>query len=228
MMRKLSARFLMVATTGVCVVGCGGVVGLFSPQFVNTIGGGNFALTPGPSADFVLIRVRNETQRTLDFSVAVERRIIERADDGTFEFDDSGNPRTFLEIENFTLTTFATEPANESGILVDCSVFPVERVGLGRDLERGESPVFIGGGGPAGSPGFGAGDPINPLSRVEGNFACGDTIIFRAFEQVGAAGNVGLQILLLPGSEQPADVLGPSTFENYQALLESQTRENDP
>lgn len=227
-MRKSDVRYLM-ALVGVWVVGCGSVSGLFSPQFVNTVAGGNFALTPGPSADFVLVRVRNETRETAEFSVAVERRMIRRNDDGTFQFDDLGNPITFLEIENVRLTTFATEPANELGILVDCSIFPVERVGLGEDLEPGAAAVFIGGGGPAGSPGFGiSSDLINPLSLAAGNFNCGDTIIFRAFEQVGAAGNVGLQVLLLPGSEQPAEVLGPSTFENFQLLLESQTRESDP
>jgi len=66
---------------------------------------------------------------------------------------------------------------------------------------------------------------MESLLISEGNFNCGDTIIFNAFRSSGVAGGVALNAFLLPGSEQPSIFSGPDTFVNYQQFLESQVQE---
>jgi len=61
------------------------------------------------------------------------------------------------------------------------------------------------------------------LQLAVGNFNCGDTIIFRAFLSIGVAGGVGLQVFLLPGSEQPDIFTGPDTIVSLANVLESET-----
>ena len=209
--------------------GCGGLAGVFNPAFVNQFAGGGFPVTPGPNAAFVLVRVVNETTQTAEFIVTIERLVIETDEDGNFLIDEGGNPVTRAERETMQLDTLADAPANESGVLFDCSQSPVTKVGLGENLLPTDAAVFIGGGGPAGSPGFGIpAENLNPLLLEVGNFNCGDTIIFRAFQSIGVPGGVAVQVFLLPGSEQPSGFRGPNTFETYSDVLESQAREGEP
>lgn len=226
---RLLRRRITVIATALLIGGCTGVSGFFSPQFTNTFIGGVFPVTPGPVAPFILVRVLNETGQTAEFVVTHEQRVIERDEDGNFLFDDSGNPITSIVRKTSRLTTFPISPANDVGILLDCSQFPITRIGLGESLSSTDSAVFIAGGGPAGTTGFGitAGD-LNPLLLEEGNFNCGDTVIFQAFQSVNAAGGVGLLSFVLPDAGQPGVFGGPSTFENFQAVQESLVREEEP
>jgi len=231
MRRKLAAAcdFVFLAVLAAFSNGCGNTGSLFNPAFINTFQGGVFPLTPGPPVAFILVRVLNDTGQTAEFTVTIEQLIIETDEDGNFLYDDAGNPITRAVLRTKQLFTSPNAPANDLGVLFDCSVFPVTRIGLGENLLPTDAGVFIGGEGPAGSPGFGiSAGQLNPLSLEAGNFNCGDTVIFQAFQSTGVPGGVSLQSYILPHSEQPSEFQGPSTFENYEALLESQVREEEP
>jgi len=224
-----TAVLLVLAALPVAVGGCGAEGAFLNPAFINTFVGGQFPLTPGPGAAFVMVRVVNETQNTAEFTVTIEREDFVLDEDGNRQFDDLGNPITESKRQTVRLQTFATAPANELGILFSCSPSPVDIVGLGENLLPNDPAVFIGGEGGGGTPGAGvtAAD-VAPLVRTAGNFNCGDTIIFRASPAGGIVdGTVNVQSLLLPGSEQPSEFAGPSTFTNYAQFLESQQREDD-
>ena len=239
-MRNLKGNVTTIGTLVMAVVvlapltgGCGGSAGILSPAFINSLSGGYYPLTPGPNAPFILIRVVNETGQNAEFIVTVERLVVETDENGNFLFDENDAPVTRTERETKRLATSAEAPGNDIGVLFECGQFPLTRIGLGENLLPTDAAVFIGGAGVAGSAGFGvrAGD-LNPLELLSedgiSNFNCGDTVIFRAFESIGVAGGVALQAFLLPGSEQPSEFLGPSTFESLAEVLESQAREEEP
>jgi len=210
--------------------GCGAQQGLLNPIFVNSLVGGGFPLTPGPGAAFVLVRVINETAQTASFIVTIEREELVREEDGTPAVDDFGNPLTKNTVETVELQTVASAPGNEAGHLFPCGVSPVNRVGLGEDLnDLNSGGVFIGGTGAAGIQGFGvSAEQVPPLSREAGNFDCGDTIIFRASLSQNTVGGVRLESRLLRGADQPSEFAGPSTFETVEGILESTVPENGP
>lgn len=210
----------------VAVVGCGNAT-VFNPAFVNTVSGGIVPVTPGPGANFILVRVLNSTNQVLEFIVTIEREIPVLDADGNAQRDQDGNFITNTDRESVRLNTGGTGNATELGILFPCDVSPVTKVGLGENLLPTDAAVFVGGGGAGGATGFGvpAGD-LNPLDLFAGNFNCGDTIVFRAFVQTGKAGGIGLQSFLLPGFEQPSVFSGPDTFVNYERFLQTQLREN--
>lgn len=228
--RKLRVKKrLLFAAVLLGVAGCGLSASIFNPAFLNPLFGGQFPLTPGPSADFVLVRCVNETTQNVEFVVTIERDVIVRDADGNPQVDDQGNFVTQSERDSVRLTTFPNGNASELGVLFDCETSPVTLVGLGENLLPTDNAAFVGGEGPGGAAGVGVKvGQLNPLSLYDGNFNCGDTVIFRAFVQAGVAGNTGLQSFLLPGSEQPSDFAGPDTFVNYQAFLQSQVREEEP
>lgn len=209
--------------------GCGDTLGLFNPGFVNTFSGGVVPLTPGPGAAFVMVRCVNETTLPVEFIVTIERSVPVRDDDGIIQFDESGDVLTSPERETVRLITSGAGQAREQGTLFACGQTPVTMVGLGENLLPTDAAVFVGGQGTGGAAGFGvpAGN-LNPLLLQIGNFNCGDTVIFRAFSTTLVAGGVGLQTLLLPGSEQPSVFQGPSTFQNFASFLDSQQREENP
>ncbi len=210
------------------VPACETALRIFNPAFVNTLSGGEVPVTPGPAAAFVLVRVINETGQLVEFIVTIERDVLVRDEAGNFQVDEEGNFITRPERETVRLTTNATGLATEGGVLFPCGESPVTLVGLGENLVPTDAAIFVGGGGAGGAAGFGvrAGD-LNPLSLEVGNFNCGDTIIFRAFQSTGVAGGIALQSFLLPGSEQPTIFRGPSTFANLEQFLQSQVREED-
>ncbi len=210
---------------------CGVQQGLLNPIFVNTLVGGAFPLTPGPGAAFVLVRVINETAQPASFIVTIEREELVREEDGTPAVDDFGNPFTKDTVETLELQTVASVPGNEAGHLFPCGVSPVNRVGLGEDLnDLNSGAVFLGGTGAAGIQGFGiSAEQVPPLSRQAGNFDCGDTIIFRAFLSQNTVGGVRLESRLLRGEDQPSEFSGgPSTFETVEGILESTIPESGP
>ncbi len=227
-------RNVLIATCVVAIAlvmsgGCGGAEAWLNPAFVNTFIGGQFPVTPGPSSAYVLVRVKNETLQNAEFIVTYEQEVIEADDDGNFLYDDFGNPVTRIERTTTRLSTFPDAPANDSGLLVDCSVFPVQRIGLGETLLGEDAAVLIGGAGPGGAGGVRVtAQTLNPLSLLAGNFNCGDTVIFRAFRSTGVAGGVALQSFVQPGSEQPGAFSGPSTFVSYDQVLELHQREDEP
>ncbi len=210
--------------------GCGnGAAGVFNPAFINAVFGGFTPVTPGPGAAFVFVRAVNTTPEVVEFIVTIERLELVKDEDGNFQVDEEGNFITEQVRETVRLSTFPTGQAAELGVLFPCGESPVTLVGLGDNLLPTDSAVFVGGEGPAGTGGFGvSAEGLNPLSLEAGNFNCGDTIIFRAFESRGQPGGVGLETLLLPGSEQPSEFPGHDTFVNYETFLESQRRDDDP
>jgi hypothetical protein len=225
----------MLASLGVfaavlaAVHGCGLGATIFNAAFLNPLFGGQFPLTPGPNADFVLVRCLNETAQNVEFVVTIERDLIVRDADGNPQIDDQGNFVTESKRETVRLITFPNGNASDLGVLFDCETSPVTFVGLGENLLPTDNAVFVGGEGPGGAAGVGVkAGSLNPLSLFDGNFNCGDTVLFQAFIQAGVAGNTGLKSFLLPGSEQPSQFAGPNTFANYQAFLESQVREEEP
>ncbi len=224
-----SKRLLAMTAVSMLVAGgCGGV-GLFNPAFVNTTVGGEFPVTPGPGAAFVLVRALNETGQIVEFIITVERQRLVLDDDGNFQIDEDNNFITRPERETVRLLTGATGQATEMGVLFDCGVEPVTFVGLGENLLPTDAVLFIGGGGAGAATGIGvaAGD-LNPLSLAASNFNCGDTIIFRAFRSTGTPGGVRVETFLQPGSEQPSIFSGPDTFVNLETFLEAQVREDEP
>ncbi len=226
-------RLIAVLTLCVCglaaavLSGCGSA--LFNPAFVNSqMGGGVVPQTPGPAADFVLVRVVNSTGQPAEFIVTIDRDVLDLDDEGNPQRDEDGNLLTVAKRETVRLQTAATGDSAESGVLFPCSDSRITRVGLGENLLPTDAGVFAGGTGAGGSTGFGVPvGSLNPLSLAAGNFNCGDTVIFRAIVQAGQAGGIGLQSFLLPGFEQPSEFSGPNTFVNFQQFLETQVSEDD-
>ena len=223
MMKRAGVLAACLALPG---VGC---VGVFNSAFLNTLIGGQFPLTPGPVSAFVFVRCVNETNQAAEFIVSIERDVLAVDDAGNPQIDEDGNFITRPERETVRLQTGATGRARELGTVFACGESPVTIVGLGESLSSDDVAVFVGGGGAGGAEGAGirVGN-LNPLLLEEGNFNCGDTIIFNAFQSFGVPGGVGLRAFLLPGSEQPSLFAGPSTFQNLEAFLESQVREEAP
>ncbi len=201
----------------------------FNPAFINTFWGGQFPLTPGPGAAYVLVRVVNETNQQVEFIVTIEREVLAVNEDGEFFQDESGNWVTNkVQEEPVSIQTTATGQSTEGGVLFPCSDSPVTVVGLGEDLLPTDSAVFVDGDGAGGAAGFGV--PVgnlNPLTLESGNFNCGDTIIYQAFISTGQVGGVGLAVYLLPGSEQPDEFTGPDTFVNLEDYLLAQSGDDD-
>ncbi len=218
--------------------GCRSDVTVLNPAFVNTVQGGVYPYTPGPNTDFVLVRVLNETGQTVEFVVTVERQVGAVDEMGEPVFDDRNNNGVRDEGEGLVTrpergtTRLTTAPAGRAvdlGVLFPCGLSPVTLVGLGENLLPTDVAAFVGGGGAGEEAGFGVSAAgLNPLSLAEGNFECGDTIIFRAYQSSAMAGGVALESLLLPESEQESEFSGADTFVNYEQFLESQIRENEP
>ncbi len=228
--RNVAVRIAAALLLGPLLVASGcGVADIFSPAFINTLFGGFTPVTPGPGAAFVFVRTVNVTDQNVEFIVTIERDVLVRDPQGIPRQDEQDNFITTPERETVRLSTFPAGQARELGVLFPCGESPVKLVGLGENLLPTDSAVFVGGQGPAGTGGFGvAATRLNPLSLEFGNFNCGDTIIFRAFRSFGTSGGIGLESLLLPGSEQPSQFLGLNTFANYEAFLDSQSREEGP
>jgi hypothetical protein len=210
---------------GCTLLGCGGI---FNDAFVNTIVGGVVPVTPGPVAAFVFVRGNNRTGQVVEFIVTVEKQVLVLDEQGNPTTDDQGNFITTLERQTVSLVTNPTGRATDLGVLFDCSVEPVTLIGLGENLLPTDPAVFVGGQGSGGAAGFGVLAPnLNPLSLEAGNFECGDTIIFEAFQSFGVPGGVSLQTYRLSYRDQPGQFSGPSTFDNYADFLESQVREDE-
>jgi hypothetical protein len=210
------------------VAACESAATLFNPAFINTLSGGQVPVTPGPGAAFVLVRVLNETAQTVEFIVTVEREVLVVDEDGNFQVDEEGNFITRPVRRTIPLDTNPDGLATDVGVLLPCDESPVTVIGLGEDLLPTDAAVFVGGGGAGGAEGFGV--PVgnlNPLLLEDGNFNCGDTVIFQAYTSTGVAGGVGLQTFLLPGAEQPSVFRGPDTFVNLANFLQSQAPEEE-
>lgn len=219
---------------GICCLmaamsGCGNGAAFFNPAFVNSqLGGGVVPQTPGPGADFVLVRVVNSTAQAVEFIVTIDRDVLDLDENGNPQRDEDGNLLTVAKRETVRLQTAATGDSTESGVLFPCADSRITRVGLGENLLPTDAGVFVGGLGAGDATGFGVpAGSLNPLSLAAGNFNCGDTVIFRALVQTGQAGGIGLQSFLLPGFEQPSEFSGPNTFVNFQQFLETQVSEDD-
>lgn len=213
---------------GVAGLGCGNAASLLNPAFINSRVGGVVPQTPGPGADFVLVRVVNSTGQPVEFIVTIDRNVLDLDDNGNPQRDEDGNLLTVPRRQTAKLQTQATGDAAESGALFECADSPITRIGLGENLLPTDAAAFVSGAGAGDAAGFGVlAGSLNPLTLAQGNFNCGDTVIFRAIVQTGQAGAVGLQSFLLPGFEQPSQFSGPNTFVNYQQFLETQVTEED-
>lgn len=219
---------LLTLVTG-CVSQADDASDIFNPAFINTFWGGQFPLTPGPGAAYVMVRVVNETNQQVEFIVTIEREVLAVNENGEFYQDATGNWVTMtVQEEPVSIQTTATGQSTEAGVLFTCSDSPVTVVGLGENLLPTDSAVFVDGDGAGGASGFGVPvGSLNPLTLASGNFNCGDTIIYQAFISTGQVGGVGLAVYLLPGSEQPDEFTGPDTFVNLQDYLAAQGGEDD-
>lgn len=220
----VSSLLLFVVITA----GCGNSLAWLNPAFVNSRVGGVVPQTPGPGADFVLVRVVNSTALPVEFIVTIDRDVVDVDEDGNPLRDEDGNLLTVSKRETVSLLTGPTGDAAESGVLFECANSAITRVGLGENLLPTDAAVFANSGGAGGQAGFGVpAGSLNPLELAEGNFNCGDTVTFRAIIEVGQPGGIGLESFLLPGYEQPSVFTGPNTFVNYQQFLETQVDEGD-
>lgn len=220
-------RMLWYSAAGVLLwaLGCGGA---FNPSFINSFVGGVVPVTPGPEAAFVFVRAINETGQNAEFVVTIERNLVVTDEDGVPLLDDNGFAVTRPFRETKRLATSPDAPANELGVLFPCKTSPVNIVGLGESLLPTDTAVFVGGGGTGGPLGTGVpAGTVNPLLRESGDFACGDTIIFRVLRQPGVTGNASIGAFLLRGSQQPSVFGGPNTFVNLERFVESQVRVNE-
>lgn len=219
---------VVACSLALTTVRCGASATFLNPAFLNTVVGGQVPVTPGPPADFVLVRAVNETNQTVEFIVTIERQALARDANGDLQQDEAGNFVTRAERETKRLLTQPTGLASDLGVLFDCGLEPITLVGLGDNLLPTDPAILVGGGGAGDQTGFGVIAPnLNPLRLDIGNFNCGDTVIYRAFTAIGVAGGVRVESFLLPHSEQPSEFVGPSTFENLQNFLDSQQREDE-
>lgn len=199
-----------------------------NPAFTQTFIGGQVPVTPGPGADFILVRGQNDTGDFAEYIVTIEREVFERDDDGNVQLDENGQPITRSERNTISLLTSSDAPANDQGVLFSCAESPINIIGLGENLLADDTQLVSGGAGAGGAGGVGIRDPtLTPLSRAAGNFACGDTIIFRAIRSTSVAGGIKIDAFRLAGFDQPSLFNGPSTFVNYQDFIESQVREDE-
>jgi len=218
--RRPGLSLLALSVFAASIPACG--TSFLNPAFINTTTGGQFPVTPGPSAAFVLVRALNETGVQVEFFITIEREVLRPDDDGNFVLDDQGNLRTEPVRETARVLTGETGLATDIGVLFPCGTSPVTLVGLGENLLPTDRHIAVGGGGAAGATGVGVTvENLNPLSLAASNFNCGDTIIYRAFLSTGTPGGVLVSTFLLPGSEQPFDFSGPSTFIEFQDLLDT-------
>lgn len=209
---------------------CGDNTLLFNRAFLNTLTGGQIPRTPGPGAAFVLVRVVNQTGQVVEFIVTTERPVLLQDSEGNFIVDPQGNFLTEAQPERQTvrLITAADGLGADLGVVFPCGETPVTVIGLGENLSPTDAAIFVGGEGPGGVGGFGVSvGGLNPLRWDVGNFTCGDTVIFRAFQNVGVPGGIALQSFLLPGSEQPSIFNGPDTFVNLEQLFETQVSDEE-
>lgn len=225
-MRRIGCRAVSCCLAGCAALagGCGSA-GLFNAPFVNFIAGGQFPVTPGPTAPFVFVRVVNDTSdKAIEFIVTIERSSPALDEFGGSQFDENGNLLTESRLETVSLRTFPLDRANEVGTVFACNERsgPVIRVGLGENLGPLDPHLFVFEN--LNELGVGCNTDTNPLSLLSGKFNCGDTIIFQAFDRTSAGCGVGVKSFLLPGTpeEQPAVFAGPSTFEILNSVFEGQ------
>jgi hypothetical protein len=228
----LIGLLLLAVATG----GCG--TGLFNAAFVNSFGGGGiYPVTPGPRADFVLARASNSTDSVLTFFVTIERERLALDSEGRPQFGENGEIITEIVLESVQLTTIPGGRASDLGTLFPCSesAGAVRRIGLGETLSPGDAHVFVIDAAaydptnPLGAQiGNGVEDPtLNPLSLFAGNFNCGDTVVFQAFQSTGASGGIRIRTFVSPGSEQPDQFSGANTFLSFEQFLQAQVREDE-
>lgn len=225
--RRSGLSLLAIFAASLSATGCGTT--FLNPAFLNTTSGGQFPVTPGPSAAFVLVRALNQTGTTVEFFVTIEREKLRVDDDGNFVLDDLGNFATDPVRETVRVLTGTAGLSTDIGVLFPCGQSPVTLVGLGENLLPTDRHIAVGGEGAGGATGVGVTvENLNPLSLAQSNFNCGDTIIYRAFRSTGTPGGVLVSTFLLPGSEQPFDFAGPSTFVEFQDLLDTASGQTTP
>jgi hypothetical protein len=207
-------RYILIALTAAILpaAACNESVFLFNPAFLNTAGAGVYPLTPG-QARFNLIRLVNRTRVPVQFVLTIETEEL------VGDPDEPGGQIAEVNTETVYLDTFPEGLNNEVGFLVEC---PIERVGLGEnlDLPSSEPGVFIGTLGGDLIQGFGVPANVFPLDASAGNFECGDTVIFEAIEATGDVGNVLVQSFVLSDDTQPQEGFLQDTFVNARILLE--------
>ena len=189
-----------------------------NPAFVNTFQGGLFPFVPGGENDLLLVRTVNSTNVTLRFLVTIERATL---------LTEGGGNGTVTDAQTTELFTIPGGQSNEAGVLYDCSdQNPVARLGLGENLNRpGTEPgLFVGGTGDI-TQGFGVPPNINPLSRDNGDFKCGDTVIFEAFESNNAPGGFKVRAFVLDFETQPVSTVR-DTFTVAAEFLRGRPSEN--
>lgn len=197
----------------VVMTGCGADAALLlNPAFVNQIEGGVlFPLAPRPDTGLLFIRANNATTESITFLITVERSTLLVEGNTTMTLSESKTTEVF------------TEPgsnSNDAGILFNCDENnQITRIGLGRNLNQPstDAGLFIGGFNDV-IPGFGVPGNINPLDALDGDFECGDTIVYRAIQSVNQPGGFRVQAFIIPWENQP-DNTTRNTFDVASQFL---------
>jgi len=212
---RLRVDVFLVACVTMLLLGCSPTLWL-NPSYVNQATGEVYPLTPGDRTSFVLIRARNTTSAAVEFLVTTERR----------EVDPDDPDANVIVRDTYELLTQTASPANDLGVLVECT--GLYRIGLGEDLDRPTTSAGLYLGTESGSySGYGVPGNVNPLNADPPyyNFDCGDTVIFQVSESSSTAGGVVASAYVLDDEGQPDTVIGLDTFANARAFLEEQQPE---
>ncbi len=200
------------------MAGCGADAALLlNPAFVNQIEGGVlFPLAPRPDTGLLLIRANNATTEPITFLITVERSTVLADGDAT----------TITNSETTEVFTRPGSNSNEAGVLFPCDENnPIVRIGLGRNLNQPstDAGLFIGGFNDV-VPGFGVPGNINPLDILNGDFRCGDTLVYRAIQSVNQPGGFRVQAFIIPWENQP-DNTARNTFDVASQFLSGRPTE---
>ncbi len=191
---------------------------LLNPSFVNQLEGGVlFPLAPRPESQLIFIRGNNATTEPITFLVTVERSVT---------VTDGAGGGTITQADTTEIFTEPGNNSNEAGVLFPCDGDnQISRIGLGRNLNQPttDAGLFVGGFDDV-VPGFGVPGNINPLSFLDGDFECGDTLIFRAIQSVNQPGGFRVQAFIIPWENQP-DNTTRDTFGVANDFLQSRPTE---
>ena len=183
-MARSFALLLMIAWLVPALTGC------VNPNIVNSVSGSLYPTAPGDTR-FLLVRVVNDTEATLDVPIA---------------FDDGTNATPYM-------ISKLTPQGREAGVLLD---WPILRVGIG-NLDNPLLATIIA----RFSDGTSLALPPQVPSLTAGSdYNQGDTIIYQLTSDARTPAAITVAIGRIDGSTQEGPFTRADTFETVQLLLE--------